>query len=181
MTRHLTCAALLATLAVLAGAAQAQGAGASTASDAPGIAPPASTAAPAGTGRFIIEGITAADRRTRLVWQRCSVGQRLHRELGCVGLARKLWFAEARQLEDSTWRLPTLDELRTLFDERLQHIADSDAFPDAPNTWYWAWGPDRTAAAMGVSCGSGGNDSCYQADARAVRLVRRTPATWVPK
>jgi hypothetical protein len=133
------------------------------------------------TGRFVIEGDTVADRRSSLVWQRCSVGQRWQADLGCVGLAQKLWFQEAKQLENATWRLPAVDELKTLFDARLESLIDSIAFPDAPATWYWAVGPRQQAVALGVSCGSGGNDSCYQNDARAVRLVRRAPAVWPPK
>jgi hypothetical protein len=133
------------------------------------------------TGRFLVAGATVADRRSSLVWQRCSVGQRWQAAVGCVGLAQKLWFHEARQLEDATWRLPLLDELRTLFDARLEALIDDTAFPDAPATWYWAIGVKQQAATLGVSCGSGGNDSCYQNDARAVRMVRRAPATWPQK
>jgi len=142
----------------------------------------AAASAAAGAGRFVMNpDNTVADRSTSLVWRRCSVGQRFDAGLGCVGLARKLWFAEAQRLEDRQWRLPTGRELRTLFDERLQTMIDPAAFPDAPATWYWARSPRGEAMAIGPSCGSGGNDSCYQADARAVRLVRRQPMQWPPK
>lgn len=132
------------------------------------------------SGRFVVlaDAGQVADRSTGLVWRRCSEGQRYSAADGCVGLARKLWFPEAAKLEDKAWRLPTLKELRSLYDERLQAMVDDDAMPDSPLTWYWARGKGGAAAALGVSCGSGGNDSCYQADARAVRLVRRAPMAW---
>ena len=128
------------------------------------------------SGRFIVQGNTVTDRHSGLVWQRCSVGQRFEEERGCVGLARKVWFHEARRLEDPLWRLPELDELRMLYDQKLERIVDEAVFPDAPATWYWVLGKGQRAAALGVSCGTGGNDSCYQSDARAVRLVRRVQA-----
>lgn len=125
-------------------------------------------------GRFMPQGSTVTDRLTGLVWQRCSVGQRWTVDLGCVGLATKLWFHEALKLQDKAWRLPAVQEIRGLYNANLSAMLDTDAFPDAPPTWFWAvQGPQRQAAALGVSCGSGGNDSCYQSDARAVRLVRR--------
>lgn len=125
------------------------------------------------SGRFVPTGDVVTDRVTGLVWQRCSFGQRWSPELGCVGLATKLWFKEAQRLASKTWRLPALHEARALYNEDLTALSDPVAFPDAPTTWYWAVGPQGQAMALGVSCGSGGNDSCYQSDARAVRLVRR--------
>lgn len=132
------------------------------------------------SGRFVVldDASLVADRSTGLVWRRCSEGQRFSADDGCIGLARKLWFPEAARLEDAAWRLPTLNELRSLYDARLQAVIDEEAMPDAPPTWFWARGRGGAAAALGVSCGSGGNDSCYQADARAVRLVRRAPMAW---
>lgn len=182
----LAAVAVPAVLAAAPAMAEGPGRAAPAASDAAGQSAPPAPTVPAADGRdtasgrfLLLDGqTTVADRGSSLVWQRCSVGQQYRDGLGCVGLARKLWFAEAASLESREWRLPSTAELRTLYNARLQALADDEAFPDSPPTWFWARGPGGAPAALGVSCGSGGNDSCYQADARAVRLVRRTPMVW---
>lgn len=131
---------------------------------------------PDGSTRFITRADIVTDRLTGLSWQRCSVGQRWQADLGCVGIAKKVWFAEARQLESAGWRLPVLAELQTLYGADLASIRDTTAFPDAPDTGYWALGDREEAAVWGVSCDESRADSCYRGDARAVRLVARTPA-----
>ncbi len=136
------------------------------------VAPAAGADAAPGP-RFLAAAGQVHDRLTGLVWQRCSVGQRWDGEWGCVGVAKKVWFAEAGQFENAEWRLPSLAELRTLFDPTLVSIADTTAFPDAPATGYWAVGEGGTAIVWGVSCAPEREDSCYRGDARALRLVRR--------
>jgi hypothetical protein len=126
--------------------------------------------------RFVARNDLVEDRQTGLVWQRCSWGQHWQGRRGCVGLARKLSFDEAAALQDSRWSLPTVPELQGLFTADLSALIAPAAFPDAPATWYWALDGSGAAAVWGVSCGAGGNDSCYQNSARAVRLVHRPAA-----
>lgn len=94
-----------------------------------------------------------------------------------MGVAKKIWFSEAARYEDRDWRLPTLAELRTLYDPRLESIADMAAFPDTPATGYWALGQGGTPLVWGVSCAETREDSCYRGNARALRLVRREPVS----
>lgn len=137
--------------------------------------------APDSGARFIAQADIVVDRLTGLSWQRCSLGQRWDADLGCVGIAKKVWFAEARQLESAAWRLPSLAELRTLYGADLVSISDTTAFPDAPDTGYWALGDREEAAVWGVSCDESRADSCYRGDARAVRLIVRRPEGGLPK
>lgn len=132
-------------------------------------------ATPDGRERFVPAGDLVLDRWTGLQWSRCSVGQRWVEETrSCIGLPGKVWYREARALESRAWRVPTVAELRTLYDDAGAQLLDPLAFPDSPRTWFWAVGPRGEAAAWGVPCDAdGGNDSCYQSDSRAVRLVRR--------
>jgi len=127
-----------------------------------------------GRERFLVDRDTALDRLTGWVWQRCAAGQRWDERDGCIGLATKLWFHEARQLQSRRWRLPSTAELQSLYGGEPPQLVDPAAFPDAPRTWFWAMGPNGAQAAWGPDCGDGGNDSCYQSDARAVRLIRRS-------
>lgn len=130
---------------------------------------------PDGEARYLPLGDLVLDRWTGLRWSRCSAGQRWAEDMGaCIGLPTKMWFREARALESRAWRLPSVAELRTLYDAEGTQLLDPLAFPDSPHTWFWAIGQRGEAAAWGVPCGPvAGNDSCYQSDARAVRLVRR--------
>lgn len=51
--------------------------------------------------------------KTKLIWQRCSVGQRWTGET-CAGEAAAFKWDEAMRLAKDGWRLPTIDELDTL-------------------------------------------------------------------
>lgn len=105
--------------------------------------------------RFTLNGDEVTDKRTRLVWQRCSVGQSWSQELGtCTGIASVLKRKEAEALakvinassvsngEDTAtvmgWRLPNAMELEGLADKGCQGPAiDLKAFPATPSQWFW--------------------------------------------
>lgn len=142
---------------------------------APGAPQPPATPSSGHRVRFLAWEGLVHDTLTDRVWQRCSVGQRWEAELGCVGLARKLWFDEAVLLESDGWRLPTLAELKTIVALERDAMADVEAFPDAPASWYWARDEQGQPAAWGISCAQGANDICDRGQARAVRLVRSGP------
>lgn len=66
--------------------------------------------------RFELREAAVLDRKTGLLWQRCSVGQKLVKNQ-CHGTARLLGLAEAQELAKNLpkgWRLPSLSELATL-------------------------------------------------------------------
>lgn len=87
--------------------------------------------------RYLLTGTTATDEETGLVWQRnaTSVGTDLvTAQAACAALA----------LEQRAWRLPTIDELATLIDEKPESLSDPRfdvvAFPKnvEPNGAYWS-------------------------------------------
>ncbi|MEN1728160.1 MAG: DUF1566 domain-containing protein [Pseudomonadota bacterium] len=91
---------------------------------------------------------TLAHRRTRLVWQRCALGQ-IWDGAGCAGLPSQLdWTAALLAAESHSqagrddWRLPNRNELASIIEGRCFSPAlDSDAFPNATLTAYWSSTP----------------------------------------
>lgn len=93
--------------------------------------------------RFAISGEEVTDKRTGLVWKRCSEGQTLNGST-CTGTAVNyshqgaLQYAQAQ----SGWRLPNVKELASLADKGCQNPAiDRTAFPGTPSNWYWTSSP----------------------------------------
>jgi hypothetical protein len=58
--------------------------------------------------RFEARGAVVYDRKTSLLWQRCSVGQRWSNE-HCVGKAQTFTWLATRDLGAGGWRLPTYE------------------------------------------------------------------------
>jgi hypothetical protein len=86
---------------------------------------------------------TAYDRRTRLLWRRCSLGQTWNGS-DCVGEARRVGFvaasrAAAPQSEKATtWRLPKLAELAGLVELACGKPAiNRNVFPATAHADYW--------------------------------------------
>jgi hypothetical protein len=108
---------------------------------------------------------TVTDTHTGLMWMRCSLGQTWDGE-GCLGDARELTL-EAAQASGSgmrfagfeDWRLPSVDELRSLIrcsngwegedrEARCRRgsqmpAIDVSAFPATPAGYYWTATPFR--------------------------------------
>ena len=105
------------------------------------------------TARFEIQGATAYDTKTRLTWQRCSVGQTFEYGAGCTGEVSSYTLAESQTFKDGGkdegWRLPTRKELSGLVAGTCKEPAiNAEVFPgmDLDTTGYWtstADGPTR--------------------------------------
>lgn len=115
--------------------------------------------------RFTISGEEVTDRRSGLVWKRCSEGQTLSGS-SCTGTAatytheQALARAKSVNTTDSAtgWRLPNAKELASLADKGCQSPAiDSTAFPGTPSNWYWSSSPyvSFSGNAWGIYFGSG--------------------------
>jgi len=86
---------------------------------------------------------TVTDKQTALIWQKCSMGQ--NNDASCTGMATMatwtgtLTYCSGLSLAGRTWRLPNINELRSIVDyTTLSPAIDSTAFP-ATATWgYWS-------------------------------------------
>jgi hypothetical protein len=97
-----------------------------------------------------LKQFTIRDRSSGLEWLRCSVGQ-VWNGYTCIGNARMLSLDEALQAEvlaqnelGAGWRLPSVDELRTLVCESCtQPKIDSRLYPNTMAAPYWSSSKNR--------------------------------------
>ncbi|OUD15258.1 DUF1566 domain-containing protein [Thioflexithrix psekupsensis] len=139
---------------------------------------------------------TVTDVKTNLQWMRCLIGQAWQNGR-CHGEAREMSWDEARKLKirfagHSDWRLPTIEELRSLVycssgepayfpnngercegDYQCPTIVQ-EAFPDAPQWFVWSSSPvaGYTNDAWLVNFGNGNGNYGYRSNDYHVRLVR---------
>ena len=128
---------------------------------------------------------TVTDRRSRLMWMRCSVGQDWAGGR-CAGDAQSLSFRSAQSTASdinrmgshffSDWRLPRAPELASIADrECADPRIDLALFPDTPAEFYWTTTMRPQPAegfAFALSFGPEGIRYVDQASVAHVRLVR---------
>jgi Protein of unknown function (DUF1566) len=130
-------------------------------------------------GRFEVNqtyGI-AFDRKTKLTWKLCAEGQS-HSNGHCTGNAAGYTWEEAMQAfehKGDSWRLPNVDELKSIVEEQCQKPAiNLLVFPNTPPTSFWSASLDDAdpARAWYVSFFRGGSNSTDKAARHNIRLVR---------
>ncbi|WP_168194924.1 Lcl C-terminal domain-containing protein [Chromobacterium phragmitis] len=98
------------------------------------------------SSRFTVDGEEVRDKRTGLVWLRCSVGQRWDGKR-CFGEIRLLRHQEARRHSAALghgWRVPAIEELAGIVERRCQNPAiNRNIFPDVAELYdnsakYWS-------------------------------------------
>ncbi|GEM_PF-5016662 len=123
---------------------------------------------------------TVLDTQTNLQWMRCALGQTWNGQ-NCVGKADQFNWEEAKIAAQQTqyadkinWRLPTIDELKTLIIVENKPMIDQQAFPNMPISWCWSdsWDTDNSSYAWGVNFYSGDLNNNYRTGNSHVRLVR---------
>ena len=158
----------------------------------PGSMEAASSASPNDRYRFLgKDQEIVEDIRTKLQWQRCSLGQTWNGAT-CAGEATKYQWDEARRAASAGWRLPTKDELASLIycssgepaywkptsaackGAYSRPTIWSAAFPHTPANWFWSSSPGADGAddAWRVHFYYGYVYRSYKANAGYVRLVR---------
>lgn len=127
--------------------------------------------------RFFFNVAEVTDRRTGLVWARCSLGQSWNGN-ECTGTPSTFTHEQALQHSAglSGWRLPNRRELASLIDRGCKYPAiDSFAFPATPNSRYWTSSPTvgDSSYAVSVDFGRGHVGSTTgRSSSHFVRLVR---------
>jgi hypothetical protein len=82
------------------------------------------------TDQYVINGDTVLDKKSGLIWARCSVGQQWQEGKGCTGAVKQVQWVEAMALAHDGWRVPTRDELKTLLSPTcLAPSINEEAFP----------------------------------------------------
>ncbi len=123
---------------------------------------------------------TVTDPTTGLTWMRCSMGQ-MWDGTTCTGTASTYTWDQANALTGvvtfaglSDWRLPSLDELRSLIDytQATSPATNQTLFPASPIFGFWSGSryASNSYFAWGVS--SGGASNGLRSSSIEARLVR---------
>jgi hypothetical protein len=140
-------------------------------------------------GKFIVQEGIATDSETGLTWLRFAHGQTWQNNTAVGNTEAVNWetaFEVAKQFNQrggyggfTDWRLPTLDELKTLIDKdkgREGNYIDADVFPNNVTSYYWYWSASPVANssydAWIVYFDGGSDDWDGKYDGYFVRLVR---------
>ena len=105
------------------------------------------------TSRYVIQNPLIGevyDKKTRLTWERCSLGQRWENGVGCVGFVTVMPFDRAQMERYGGWRMPTRDELLSLVSPNCKSPAINDeVFPDVDmhKLVYWTSDEDNGCGA----------------------------------
>jgi hypothetical protein len=94
--------------------------------------------------RYELRGPTALDKRTRLEWQRCGVGQDWSEAEGCTGEVVGLTSEEALSLERDGWRVPTRHELYSLVSSTCEPALNGTVFPGVSDPFLLYWTSTRS-------------------------------------
>lgn len=80
-------------------------------------------------GQYTITADTVRDTKSQLTWERNS---------GLYTYAEAEAHCKNLNLENATWRVPTMKELLTIVDDtRTNPSIDINAFPNTPSTQFW--------------------------------------------
>jgi|JI9StandDraft_2_1071091.scaffolds.fasta_scaffold71669_2 hypothetical protein len=120
---------------------------------------------------------TISDQATKLIWQKCSMGQK--NDSKCSGRITALSILDAEKncndldLAGKKWRLPSLKELQSLVLKKSKPTIDQNFFPKTKATFYWTSDLDGKEKdnRMFVTFATGGIGSAFKSSKQYVRCV----------
>ncbi|HMY00847.1 MAG TPA: DUF1566 domain-containing protein [Agitococcus sp.] len=90
--------------------------------------------------QILSNGYEVIDKKTNLIWQRCSLGQTFNGQ-DCVGSATAHTWSKALQIaqgQGNGWRLPNVKELSSLIEEACEKPSiNIGIFPNTLSEFYW--------------------------------------------
>lgn len=122
------------------------------------------------------------DPKTNLIWMRCSLGQEWMGEK-CSGEGEVMYWDDAKKVDKGLsysgitgWRLPTINELKTLMNKDKSGYASAFILQPTPKVygWYWSSSPVALSGndAWYVNFNQGIDDNAAKFNPYYVRLVR---------
>ena len=128
---------------------------------------------------------TVTHKKTGLTWMRCALGQTWD-GTNCSGTTQTYSWQGALDAADAwntaggyagytDWRVPTVNELRSLVETKCHSPAiNAGIFPNTSQDWHWSSSPDAYGSgnAWIVDFYSGSSGASFQSFGREVRLVR---------
>ncbi|PTQ87547.1 DUF1566 domain-containing protein [Agitococcus lubricus] len=129
--------------------------------------------------QLLNDGAEVKDQKTGLIWQRCTVGQTLTAN-SCTGEAALYTWQEAQDYakkQANQWRVPTIDELKTLHEAACIGPAINEAtFVDTPlNNETWSASAEGADYGIMLSFYNGEVSSNDKLNTLYVRLVKTAP------
>ena len=137
------------------------------------------------TSRFTLQGDQVLDKRTGLIWQRCTVGQSWNEAAqSCDGQPLKRNWKDTLEQAPEGWRVPNIREVNSITEFTCSRPAINLAvFPNTPLEFYWSSTPVMRsdglypARVWGIFQVNNGIPGGISKDAAiSVRLVKDTPA-----
>lgn len=129
--------------------------------------------------QLVNNGTVVKDSKTGLFWQRCSVGQSFNGK-NCTGEASLYTWQQAieyAQKQGENWRVPTIDELKTLQEQACIGASINEVvFVDTPlHSETWSSTVEGADYAMMMSFYNGEVSSNDKLNSLYIRLVKSQP------
>ncbi len=125
---------------------------------------------PTVSGKYLIHANrTVTDTETQLMWKQNSEAVKYTWDDAMAKFGNNVHFAGYND-----WRMPTIEELKTLFDEKNSPVINPIAFPNTPSSAFWSISPvaNLLKYVWVFNFGSGGSNYGDKNSSHTVRLVR---------